>query len=274
MAKIILTENQLVNLIKNTISKLTGDSSKKDDLKLGDVIKNIGGEAKKKFEDLFGDTSDDMSKKGVEDFFGELRKKSDKTYKPIDVDSKWMDITTKVIDKLEGGYWNPKCDHPRSGMGKSTETLFGLDRYNGNIESTPEGQEFFSLIDKEKKELGKTGFCKKWKWLFRGGEKESKLKNLAAKIMKKRFDSNLKNFVEDEETKTRILSDPRLLMHMSYATWNGSGFFQKFANSLEDGVKRGLSDDELVDLAIKDRSQTRLLNKSKIEKVIRDAKFG
>jgi hypothetical protein len=28
-----------------------------------------------------------------------------------------MTITKKVIDKLEGGYWNPKCGHPSSGMG-------------------------------------------------------------------------------------------------------------------------------------------------------------
>lgn len=257
MAKIILTENQLTNLIKTAINKLTGNLKTKD-ISYKDIFKDFGGKSKKEIETLFTNVT----------------KKSTKPSNPINVDSRWMDITTKVIDKLEGGYWNPACKHPSAGMGKSTETLFGLDRYNGNIESTPEGQEFFSIIDNQKKELGKANFCKKWKWLYKGGEKESKLKELAAKLMKKRFDSYIEKFVNDDETKDIIFSDPRLLMHMSYATWNGSGFFQKFANSLKDGVKKGLSEDELVDLAIKDRSQTRLLNKNKIESAIRTAKFG
>ena len=70
------------------------------------------------------------------------------------VDSKWEKVTKKVIDEFEGGYWNPKCGHQTKGMGKSTETMFGLDRYNGNIESTPDGKEFFRIIDNEKTKLG------------------------------------------------------------------------------------------------------------------------
>ena len=36
-------------------------------------------------------------------------------------------------------------------------------------------------------------------------------------------------------------------MHFSYASWNGPGYFKKFAKSLEDGVKSGKSDEELID---------------------------
>ena len=192
-------------------------------------------------------------------------------------------ITKTVIDKFEGGYWNGSTtknenttklgickNHPKGSMGASTETMFGLDRYNGNIESSPEGKEFFKIIDNEKQKLGMDGFCKKWKWLYRGGDKEDELKNLAVKIMKRNFDRNMSNFVKDSETKEKIETVPGLTLHMSYATWNGPGFFKKFANSLEKGVRRGLTDKELIELAIEDRSKTRLLNKDKVANAIKN----
>jgi hypothetical protein len=197
----------------------------------------------------------------------------------------FMDITKKVIENFEGGYWNPFCpSHPKGGMGRSTETLFGLDRYNGNIESTSEGKEFFRIIDDEKRAMGATSsgsgsgmrwsnmdrFCKKWKWNSRGGNKEQKLKELAASIMKKRFDSHMSSFVKDPKTRQKIMSNKGLLIHMSYATWNGSGFFKKFANKLEQGVKQGMSDKELIDLAIQSRSSTGLIGKGKVERCIRN----
>ena len=193
-------------------------------------------------------------------------------------------ITKIVFDKFEGGYWNPFCKHPSSGMGRSTETMFGLDRYNGNIESSSEGKEFFKIIDDEKYDAGAKSsgsgsnmkwsnmdkFCSEWKWLYRGGDKEGKLKDLAVKIMKRNFDRNMSNFVKDPETKEKIETIPGLTLHMSYATWNGPGFFKKFANSLEKGVRRGLTDKELIELAIEDRSKTRLLNKDKVANAIKN----
>ena len=181
------------------------------------------------------------------------------------VDSKWMRVTKKVIDKFEGGYWNPKCGHSSGGMGKSTETMFGLDRFNGNIESTPEGKEFFRLIDKQKKDLGMSQFCKKWKWNYKGGELENDLKELAAKIMKYRYDKDSNRF--SPELKKRVENNDRLLMHFSYASWNGSGHFQKFAKSLNDGVKNGESDKELIKRAIADRKSA-LPHQDKVASVI------
>ena len=183
------------------------------------------------------------------------------------VDSKWIKVTKKVIDSFEGGYWNPKCGHQTAGMGKSTETMFGLDRYNGNIESTPEGKEFFRLIDKEKSNLGMEQFCKKWKWLYRGGELEDKLKTLAAKIMKHQYDKNSQTYLSPE-LKKRVESNDRLLMHFAYASWNGPRFFKNFAKSLNDGVKSGKSDSELVKQAISDRKNTSLLNQDKVASVM------
>jgi len=183
------------------------------------------------------------------------------------VDSKWSKVTKKVINEFEGGYWNPKCGHQTAGMGKSTETMFGLDRYNGDIEKTPEGKEFFRLIDNEKNNKGMEQFCKKWKWNYKGGELEDKLKNLASKIMKHQYDNNSKNYFSPE-LKERVESNDRLLMHFAYATWNGPGFFKKFAKSLEDGIKSGKSDSELVKQAISDRKNTSLLNQDKVASIM------
>jgi hypothetical protein len=198
------------------------------------------------------------------------------------VDSKWMKVTKKVIDKFEGGYWNGSTsknnqttklgicsNHPDGSMGASTETMFGLDRYNGSIEKTSDGQEFFRLIDKQKKDLGMAQFCKKWKWNYKGGELEDTLKNLAAKVMKHSYDRNAGNYFSPELRK-RVESNDRLLMHFSYASWNGPGFFQKFAKSLNNAVKDGKSDKELLKQAIEDRKGTRLLRQEKVAAVLTD----
>lgn len=169
------------------------------------------------------------------------------------VQSKWDDVTKKVIDNFEGGYWNYwQCkNHPYSSMyRKSGETLFGLDRKAGKIENLgPEGKEFFKIIDDEKQKMGMSDFCRKWTYNYRGGELEETLKNLASKIMYKEFEKNMSNYVKDPETKKRIENNEGLLLHMSYATWNGPGFFKKFAEKLERGVKEGKSDEELIDIA-------------------------
>ena len=183
------------------------------------------------------------------------------------MDSKWDKITKKVIDEFEGGYWNPKCGHTTKGMGISTETMFGLDRYNGDIESTPEGKEFFRIIDNEKTKLGMEQFCKTWKWLYRGGHLEDKLKTLAAKIMKHQYDNNSKNYFSPELRK-RVEDNDRLLMHFSYASWNGPGYFKKFAKSMNDGINSGKSDSELVKQAISDRKNTSLLNQDKVASIM------
>ena len=198
------------------------------------------------------------------------------------VDSKWIKVTKKVIDKLEGGYWNGSTvkndktsklgicsNHPQGSMGASTETMFGLDRYNGSIEKTADGKEFFRIIDSQKKELGMDKFCRKWKWLYRGGDLEDRLKTLAAKIMKHSYDRNARNYFSSE-LKKRVEKNDRLLMHFSYASWNGPWFFQQFANSLNKAVKEGKSDKELLKQAIADRYNTRLIRQQKVAAVLTD----
>jgi hypothetical protein len=196
--------------------------------------------------------------------------------------SNFKEITKKVIANFEGGYWNPIC-HGTKGMGKSTETMFGLDRYNGNIESTENGKKFFKIIDDEKRALGATSsgsgrstkwdnmgnFCKKWTYNFKGDSKTKQpLMDLATSIMEERFNSNMSSFVKDPKVKQKIMNNKNLLTHMSYATWNGPGFFKKFAKRLGDKIKQGASDKELVDVAIQSRAETGLYNKDKVAKAI------
>jgi len=194
----------------------------------------------------------------------------------------FREITKKVIANFEGGYWNPIC-HGRKGMGKSTETMFGLDRYNGNIESTKEGKKFFKIIDDEKIALSATtsgsgsstkwenmdNFCKKWTYNYKGDSKTKQpLMDLATTIMEGRFNSYMSSFVKDPKVKEKIMNNKNLLTHMSYATWNGIGFFKKFAKRLEDKIKQRASDKELVDTAIQSRAETGLYNKDKVARAI------
>ena len=124
------------------------------------------------------------------------------------VESRWMDVTKKVIDNFEGGYWNYwECkNHPWHSMyKKSGETMFGLDRKAGEIEKLgPDGKEFFRIIDDEKKKLGMSNFCSKWIYNYRGGELEERLKSLASKIMYNEYLKNMSNYIKDPETKKRI----------------------------------------------------------------------
>ena len=187
------------------------------------------------------------------------------------VDSKWNKITKKVIDEFEGGYWNPKCGHTTKGMGISTETMFGLDRKNGNWESTQDGKEFFKIIDDEKTKLGLNPFCKTWTHGYKGGNLEDKLKTLASKIMKNQYDTNSKEF--SPELRERVESNDRLLMHFSYACWNGPGFFNTFRKSLESGLKSGKSDEELIKQAISDRKNSILYHQDKVADVMTSPDF-
>lgn len=204
---------------------------------------------------------DDSSTKSDEELKSELDKLTDDKNDSSSTD--FTSITKKVIDKFEGGYWNPACSEypetkhpPKSGVYKnSSETMFGLDREAGKIESLgTEGKEFFRLIDQQKNNMGMENFCKKWRWNYRGGELESQLKELATKIMKKLYDKNSSNYLSPEAKQIVEKSKP-LLLHFSYATWNGPGFFKKFAKSVNDGVKSGKSEKELVKLVKNDRDK-------------------
>jgi len=162
-------------------------------------------------------------------------------------------MTSLVIDKLEGGYYHP--DMLKDGRIKdsryanSGETMFGIDRKaGGSINTTSAGKDFWGTIDT-------AGASKNWKWNYKGGALGDSLKLKAANVMYPEYEKNSKNYLTPE-AKTIVDSDNRLLFHFIYGTWNGPGWFRKFAQDINKSVASGVkSPDELTNVAIASRTK-------------------
>jgi hypothetical protein len=175
--------------------------------------------------------------------------------------------TTQVIKSFEGGYFHPKMyiNNPKKFKGYETsgETMFGLDRHAGfdiyykgkrktdsvqdnlkYIESgayeykTPAAKEFWTIIDKADAK-------NKWKWLDRGFENEDKLTLLASEIIYPTFLNYADRFLDDDAKKL-VYSDPRLLFHFVYATWNGPNFFKFYAQELNKQIENKKNIDSII----------------------------
>jgi hypothetical protein len=182
--------------------------------------------------------------------FAEL-KKTDSS-KSIELDVKDFDgIVAKVIDKLEGGYYHP--DMLQDGRvrdaryGNSGETMMGIDRKaGGDINTTPEGIEFWKLIDDANART-------EWKWGYRGGALESQLRKLAGKMIKRYYDKYASRYLSGKAL-TIVNENPKLLFNFVYAVWNGPGWFKNFADDINSAVDKGITDpEELAKIQIKDR---------------------
>lgn len=190
---------------------------------------------------------------------------------------KFLKVTGEVINRLEGGYFHPDMrtkDPAKFGAyQRSGETMYGLDRHAGHglfynekrlsddvIENmkniyggrytykTPEAREFWKTIDLSQARS-------KWAWNSIPNEPlKSGLKTLASKIMYKPFLDYSKAYLSPQ-ARNIVFSDPRLLFHFSYATWNGPGWFKKFASDINEAVKNGVTDpNKLVQVAIFSRT--------------------
>lgn len=141
-------------------------------------------------------------------------------------------ITNLVIKHIEGGYYHPNMlknfnAASQKIMKASGETMFGLDRKHGiALSKYPEWNEFWKVIDD-------AGASTKWKHYYRGGALEPKLTELASAIMYPWFLGLCKKYISDAGT-TAMINDERLLMNFSYASWNGTGWFKKFAAVLNN----------------------------------------
>lgn len=172
-------------------------------------------------------------------------------------------VTDKIIEKLEGGYYNPAW-HYKTGMGRSGETLFGLDRkHGGTLNTSSEGREFWRLVDQNKnKEV--------WKHYYMPtGSLNEKLRNLLSIILGRSYEEYSRKYLKPESRKI-VESDPRLKFHFAYATWNGPGFFQKFANRLNQRIENQniLDPTKLFKLSMQDRRDTVIASSApKIEKI-------
>jgi hypothetical protein len=162
-------------------------------------------------------------------------------------------VVSEVIDRLEGGYYHP--DMLKDGRvkdsryGSSGETMFGIDRKAGGaINTTPEGMEFWKLIDAQNARSN-------WKWGYKGGDLAPKLKDLVGKMIKRNFDTYSNKYL-DPKSKEIVNKDPRLLFNFIYSVWNGPGWFKKFAEDFNKKVRSGVTDpEELVKVTLDSRTK-------------------
>lgn len=167
----------------------------------------------------------------------------------LTIDSTWVDITDKVISNLEGGYYNDVW-HKSDAMGRSGETLFGLDRKNGgSLNTTPQGLEFWKLVDENKNQT-------EWEYLYQpGGLLGVKLRSLLSQIMENLYDNLSKTHLK--QNIKIVNSSPKLKFHFAYACWNGSGYFQTWAENLNQRVAKGTTNvNALFNLGMQDRRNT------------------
>jgi hypothetical protein len=198
----------------------------------------LGGEF-----DFFGKSGDTKDDKRTEK---EKKVDNKKSSNSLEQKVDFRKITKKIIDNLEGGYYNPEW-HYKPIMGKSGETLFGIDRKNGGTLNTgPAGIKFWNLVDKNKNKST-------WTYNYRGGSLESELTDLVVDIMEPHYNS-LANTYLTPESKKIVENDERLLFHFIYGSWNGPGWFQTFAKKFNDAVKKGITNpDELSKIAVDSR---------------------
>lgn len=157
-------------------------------------------------------------------------------------------MTELVIDGLEGGYYHPSMKssfnlRSQKMLGDSGETMFGLDKKHGAaLSKYPEWKEFWALVEKGKREQPSA-------WSYndkdRGGIYQNELKRLASAIMYKWFNYLAGKYIL-LSSMDEIANDPRLIIHFSYASWNGEGWFNKFASRLNVAVQNYEGDKEMI----------------------------
>jgi hypothetical protein len=229
--------------------------------KLVDTIDNFFDDED---DDVKKDTNVDSKESGIENKVNsvdsEVKKGSSKNFsQSSDIPNDFNGMTELVIDVFEGGYYNPDW-HRKSAMGDSGETMFGIDRKHGSyLERTPEGSEFWKLVDDNKAEFDKSdGKLKTWGHGYDGGNLKNRLLKLVSKMMQRAFEKNMDNNF-DSETKKIILSDKGLKFNFYYATWNGSGYFRDFASKIKTAIKNGVTSPmELREIAIDARRKSKV----------------
>jgi hypothetical protein len=253
--KIKLTESQLENIVKKTIKEEESTSPDKSvggkDAVLDFIFKQVRELMKGNKSET--EDSEEPSKSELD---------SDNSYTSPSSSSDFKKMTELVIDKLEGGYYNPDW-HYKSAMGRSGETMFGIDRkHGGSLNTSSAGIEFWNTIDKNKNK-------RIWKHYFRGGNLEQKLKDLVVKIMEPHFDNLFQKYLTPKSQKI-VKKSNGLLFHFIYASWNGPGYFQKFAEAFNNEVDKGTTSiPELKKVAIQSRRNSSVSGSvNKIENII------
>jgi hypothetical protein len=164
-------------------------------------------------------------------------------------------LTQLVISYLESGYYHPHMKEHMSPadqkvLANSGETMYGLDRLQGaSLSVYPEWKEFWAVIDA-------ANAATRWGHYYMGGPDAPKLKELASKIMYRWFTQLFERHVS-YEAKAFVIADERLIIHLSYACWNGEKWFKIFSYALNDAVKKGIvTKQRLYEETIKARTES------------------
>ena len=159
---------------------------------------------------------------------------------------KFTKVTELVIDGLEGGYYHPDMkknfnERSQRMLGDSGETMFGIDRKHGQqLSKFAEWKTFWDLVD-----ASKVKYANEWRYNKRGGILEGQLKKLTAAIMFKWF-SYLSGKYILISSMDEIANDERLILHFSYGSWNGEGWFQRYSKALNNAVQNYEGDKEMI----------------------------
>jgi len=155
--------------------------------------------------------------------------------------------TEVVIDNFEGGYYHTDMKKnfkpsDQKKLGDSGETLFGLDRKHGSqLKMYPEWKTFWDAVDADRKK--NPGL---WKYNYKpGGAIGKDFKRLASSIMYKWFQylSGRHILISSMD---EIANDDRLIIHFSYASWNGEGWFKRYAAALNAAIIEFPGDKEKI----------------------------
>ena len=146
-----------------------------------------------------------------------------------------------IIDNIEGGYYNPSEHHlGDSRYANSGETMFGQDRKAGAQPNNPDWVKFWQTVDQAKQSDQQS-----WKtYNFKGGQWAQDLKNQCAKLQLQQYTKGMSRLSPEE--RQIIESDGRLKLLFVDATWNGMGFFNKFADKFDQDYKSGIHDPEVL----------------------------
>lgn len=161
------------------------------------------------------------------------------------MEKRFYNYAKLIIDNIEGGYYSP-TRHYNSAMGKSGETMFGMDRLWGGtvVNDSAPGKKFWKIVD-----ANSSG----WSYNSKGGKNESELKKLAAEIMGISYDKYFKQYLSSKAQKL-VSKSPKLETHFFYACWNGVGRFKDFATVINNAVKNGTTNlEKLEKIAIDSR---------------------
>lgn len=162
-------------------------------------------------------------------------------------------LTGIVIDNFEGGYYHPDMlpwfkESDRSKLAASGETMFGLDRKAGaQLSKYPEWKVFWEAVDRAKRADPDS-----FRYNRRGGKAGPELKELTAAIMYKWFTELSEKYLTHDSIEA-IANDDRLIIHFSYASWNGEGWFKKFALALN--AAKGTKE-QIFQAALKARTES------------------